>query len=482
MRIFSHIIQRKYAVALGLLVVVGFLMLARVALVRHWSLSSYHFDLGNMHQAVYNTSQGRFLEVTDPNRFHQSNRLAYHFDPILALIAPLYWIHPGAEVLIIVQAFMLALGAIPLYLLAVNVLKNKLYGLGFAAVYLLFYPMNYTAIADFHAVTLSTTFVLWMFYFAEKRRFGLSIFFMVLVWMTKENTALLTIFFGLYHVMYKKNRTFGVAVIMSSVVLFFLMIRVIIPSFRNTDSHLAGGYYSTNIVDNIMRLLSKDTATYILSLFSPTLFISFLSPVHLLIALPEFAINILSRNTNMRELNYHYTALLTPIIFISSIYGAERLKKTQKGLLKNDNVGYFLGFLFLINCVFFITKSPVITSNYQIHDKKSAIIADWQELLKDEEIPVSTTGHLSPYFSGRQYFYNFLFDYAYPVQGYSDDDIKELAHHYRMADYVLIQESEVTDNEMAEYYYYELRRDPLFQKVFDDQGIEVYRKVLVKEL
>ena len=303
---------------------------------------------------------------------------------------------------------------------------------------------------------------------------------MILLWMTKENTALLTIFFGLYHVVYKKNRTFGVATTMASVVLFFLMIRVIIPSFRTTDSHLAGGYYTTNIVENILRLFSIDSGRYIFNLFSPTLFVSFLSPIHLLIALPEFAINMLSKNTNMRELHYHYTALLTPLIFISSIYGMVNLKKVTEKFTKATILPYIIGLIFLINFVVFVTKSPIITSKYQINSTKSVIIADWQEQLKDERIPVSATGHLSPYFSGRHYFYNFLFDYAYHVQGYSDEDIKELAHHYRMADYVLIQESEVTDNEMAEYYYYELRRDPLYEKIFDEEGIEVYKKLLVK--
>lgn len=480
MSIFSHIIQRKYAIALALLILLGFLLIARVALLRHWAVKSYHFDLGNMHQAVYNTSQGHFLEVTDPNRFHQSNRLAYHFDPILALIAPLYWIYPGAETLIVVQALILVLGVIPLYLLAINVLKNKLYGLAFAAMYLMFYPMNYTAIADFHAVTLSTTFVLWMFYCAEIRKFGWSGLFMLLLWMTKENTALLTIFFGLYHVVYKKNRTFGVVTAMASVVLFFLMIRVIIPSFRTIDSHFAGGYYTTNFIENLRRVFSPATGSYLFNLFSPTLFTSLLSPIHLLIALPEFAINILSKNSNMRALQYHYTALLTPIIYVSSIYGVANLKKFTKKLLSVNVFTYIIGLLFLLNFVVFLIKSPVISSNYLINEKKSAIIADWQSQLKDEKIPVSATGHLSPYFSGRQYFYNFLFDYAYHVQGYSDEDIKELAHHYRLADYVLIQESEVTDNEMAEYYYYELRRDPLFEKVFDEEGIEVYKKQLIK--
>lgn len=480
MPIFSHIIQRKHATILALLMLVSLFMISRVALLRHWSVSSYHFDLGNMHQAVYNTSKGHFLEVTDPNKFYQSNRLAYHFDPILALIAPLYWFYPKAEVLIIVQALVLVLGAIPLYMLSYQVFKNKLYALAISAMYLVYYPMHYTAIADFHAVTLSSTFVLCMFYFAELKRFKMSIFFIVLLWMTKENTPLLTFFFGMYHLLFKKNRMFGATLMITSVLLFIAVIKIIIPSFRISDAHFAGGYYTTDLIENMRRTFNDQTGRYIVSLLSPVLFISLLSPIHFLIALPEYALNILSKNSNMRVLNYHYTALITPFIFISLLYGLENARKSIKKISSKNIYPHIFFVLFLCSLAFFMHKSPVISSQYHINNKKSAIIAEWQKTLDDDEIPVSATGHLSPYFSGRHYFYNFLFDFAYSVQGYSDADIKALAHHYRMADYVLIQESEVEDNEMTEYYYYELRRDPLFEKVFDEEGIEVYKKKLVK--
>jgi len=267
---------------------------------------------------------------------------------------------------------------------------------------------------------------------------------------------------------------------MTSVILFIAIIKIVIPSFRISDAHFAGGYYTTDIVENVRRTFNDQTSRYITSLLSPVFFISLLSPIHLLIALPEYALNILSKNSNMRVLNYHYTALITPFIFISLLYGLENARKIIRKFSTKNIYPYILAFLFLSSFVVFMQKSPVISSHYAINSKKSAIIEQWQKVLKDDEIPVSATGHLSPYFSGRHYFYNFLFDFAYGVQGYSDADIKALAHHYRMAEYVLIQEAEVTDNEMTEYYYYELRRDPLFDKVFDEEGIEVYKKKLIK--
>lgn len=448
--------------------------------MRHWSISSYHFDLGNMHQAVYNTSQGRFLEVTDPNRFHQSNRLAYHFDPILAAMAPLYWVYPGAEVLIIVQALALVLAAVPIYLIAVLVLKKRIYGLAFALLYLMYYPMHFTALADFHAVTVSTLFLLWMFYFGEIRKFTLSALFIVLIWTTKENAALVTAFFGLYHLVIKKNRSFGISVFSASIVAFGIIMKMIIPSFRTIGEHFAGGYYSTDIVENLRRLFRIETGRYIQSLLNPLLWTSLLSPIHLLIAFPEWMINILSRNGNMRVLNYHYTALLTPFLMISSIYGLNNAKKWVKSL-KNAHfqklfIPVTVEILVCVAVLICFIKSPLFSSEYHINSARRETIAYWQNQLHDDMIPVSATGHLSPYFSGRKYFYNFLYDFAYGAQGYTSEDIKALAHHYRKAEYVLIQKSEVTTQDMVKYYYHELQADPLYQKIFDENDIEVYKR------
>jgi uncharacterized membrane protein len=469
----SLIIHRKYETTLLVIVLIGFFALAWTGLLRHWNIGSYHFDLGNMHQAVYNTSRGRFLEMTDPVQFFQSNRLGYHFDPILALFAPFYWIYDGAEVLIIGQALILALGAIPMYFLSAKVLHNKLGGLLFATTYLLFYPMHYTQIADFHAVTLSTTFLLFMFYFGEIKRFSLAWVFIVLAWLTKENVPLVTAFFGLYHVLYKNNKRFGVAVFIASAVAFIMMIKFIIPSLRVDGTHFAAGYYTTDILTNLQRFFRRETASYVTSLLAPLGFLSLLSPVHLLISLPEWMINILSGSGNMRVIRYHYTAQLTPFILVAAVYGLRNLA-TLIGSKKLHVAG--AGIVCAITIVFSLYHSPLFTSKYRPNTTELQVIREWQEKLADDQIKVAATGHLSPHFAGRQYFYNFLFDFAYGNQGYSDDDIRSLASHYENADFVLIKESEINDHEMVQYYYAHLLSNEAYEKVYDSDGIEVYKR------
>ena len=87
------------------------------AVLRHRAFESGRFDLGNMTQAVWSTAHGDLLSVTDVHG-EQISRLGSHFDPILALLAPLWWLWPDPELLLVVQAVAVASGALPVFWLA----------------------------------------------------------------------------------------------------------------------------------------------------------------------------------------------------------------------------------------------------------------------------------------------------------------------------------------------------------------------------
>ena len=93
---------------------VGF---SALSALRHRAFNTGRFDLGNMVQAVDATAHGRVLEVTGL-RGDQISRLAAHVDPILVVLAPLWRLWPSPDLLLIVQAIAVALGAIPVFRLA----------------------------------------------------------------------------------------------------------------------------------------------------------------------------------------------------------------------------------------------------------------------------------------------------------------------------------------------------------------------------
>ena len=466
----APIIQRRYDVMLICVVLIGFFLISRMALLRHWGLGSYHFDLGNMLQAVATTAQGKFLVITDPYTFQQTSRLAYHFDPILALLAPLYILYPYAETLILVQAFVVVLGAIPVYLIASDMLGHKRYGLVCAVWYLMYYPIQRTVLFDFHAVTLSTSLLLWMFYFAKVQRFKASLLCMSLALLTKENVPLITSTFGLYHVVVNKNTRFGWSVFFASLLVFGVVMGLVIPASRQGGAHFADSYFSRSVPENIRQLFRIESVRYIHTLLLPTGYMALLSPATFFIALPELLINMLSKNSNMRDLQYHYSALISPFIIVSSIYGVKVLSRAIQ-------LKVILGGLTALIFITMLGNSPIL-SGRTVDVAERQTVLQWQEKLRDPKVKVAATGHLSPYFAGREYFYNFFFDFAYRNQGFSDEDLMQLVGHYNFADYVLIKESEITSHKLVQYYYQDLVRNQLYRKIYDNNGIEVYKKIL----
>ena len=86
-------------------------------MLRHRAFETGRFDLGNMVQAVWFTAHGHPLRVTNL-RGEQVLRLGAHLDPVLMLFAPLWWIWPSPDLLLVAQSTALALGALPVYWLA----------------------------------------------------------------------------------------------------------------------------------------------------------------------------------------------------------------------------------------------------------------------------------------------------------------------------------------------------------------------------
>ena len=180
------------------------------SIMRNEKLYAHYFDLGIMHQTVYNTYQGiktgdlsRILELTDPHQStNQIKRMATHNDIFLVFLAPFYFIHDGPATLLIIQSVILGLGAYFVFLIAQDVFKKNLYRNYFAVIfaygYLLYPPLQKANNFDFHAVTLSTTFLLALYYFWLKKRYVLIIICAIASMLTKEQLGLTIAFFGIF--------------------------------------------------------------------------------------------------------------------------------------------------------------------------------------------------------------------------------------------------------------------------------------------
>jgi len=422
--------------------------------------------------------------------------MAIHNDLTLAFLAPLYFIYDGPETLLVIQSLILALGALAMYGITRHVFEkqhySKMLGLVMSFAYLMYFPMQRANIFDFHSVTFATTFLLFMFLYWLKKQYRLSIVFLILALLTKEQIGLTTTFFGMYAVYaiiqsqklnvksqksaiknkgdVKRDIMFAVGVIGISVFWFLVSMLVIIPYFRG-GNHFALEYYA-NLQEIPRYIFHRETVNYLTFLLGPLAYISLLSPLHLLIAIPEFGINLLSNNWNMRNIIYHYTSVIQPFVFISAVYGIRRLLGAgsmvlaKKTVHKNRPVVLMM-FLLAATVLFAFIKGPLPLSReadlYAFTHKPSYLSEIWRlRRSLGDDVKVSATGHIGPVLASRRYMYVFR-------------------ENYTVADYVIVSVDEALKGwkkEITNPAYRMLQKDPDYVLIQKSGDLEVYKKFI----
>src|SRR3984893_9114684 len=141
-----------------LIAALAFLLDGLCAFSRFHTLSSGTYDLVIFDQAV--RSYSRFhLPVAVVKGVHNGFGpdfavLGDHFSPILALLAPLYWIHDGPGTLLVAQSLLLALAVVPLWVLARREL-GVVAAYAVAGAYMVSWPIAQAAAFDFHEVAFA---------------------------------------------------------------------------------------------------------------------------------------------------------------------------------------------------------------------------------------------------------------------------------------------------------------------------------------
>ena len=120
----------------------------------------------------------------------------HHLNLVFFLFAPAYWLGAGPEFLYVVQNFVIALAALPIYLIAKQRFGRPSVGLLFAVAYLMYAPIQWISWINFHPEALCIAPFMFAWWFALNRRwrwFFVSVFCVV---MMREDAALAVIMLG----------------------------------------------------------------------------------------------------------------------------------------------------------------------------------------------------------------------------------------------------------------------------------------------
>lgn len=206
----------RYRLVLLALALIYCVVFTRMAWDFHLGMRTHRSDLGQIDQAVWNSSHGRWLEQTD-NGF-VATRLTDHVEPILVLISPIFWLWNDVRALLLLQVVAAAIGVFPLYALARHQFEKYLnprersqiwrrepvqqltrplaFVLGVA--YLLAPQLQSALLTEFHAAPLAVPLILWAFWSVDARRWRQFAAAAVLTALVKEEMALLAAGLGLW--------------------------------------------------------------------------------------------------------------------------------------------------------------------------------------------------------------------------------------------------------------------------------------------
>ncbi len=344
----------------GILIAMFAIFFSALAVQQHRAFQTNALDLGNVDQALWNTAHGRWLHFTLMAPLQ--SRLVLHVEPILWLFVPLYWLKLGGpEILLIFQATIVALGAWPLYQLALIELAPKSFQewhgetakavsllqkiilLIFPLAYLLLPTLEAAVLYDFHAVTLAPTFILYAYLALARRHDRNFIIFAILTMACKEDMPLLVALIGVYIGLSQRRWRLAGLTIGLSALWFCGAVFIIQPHFASGGNiHLSRyAWLGHSPLDKIQTMITRpqvifdqvwvqaDLPHYLFNLFLPTAFLGLFSPLTLLPIVPSLAVNLLSSNPFMWRLeDFHYGAPFAPFIIIATIHTLARLNKT----------------------------------------------------------------------------------------------------------------------------------------------------------
>ena len=414
------------------------------AVLRHRAYESGRFDLGNMTQAVWSTARGDVLSVTDVHG-EQISRLGSHFDPILVLLAPLWWLWPGPELLLVVQAVAVAAGALPVFWLARKHIRSAKTGsdsaaAALAAAYLLSPPVQWLTVSDFHPVALACPLLLFAWWHLDEGRLWAFALLAAAAIAAKEHVGLAVAALGVWYAVRHRSPRSGAAIAVVAGAAAMVAALVVVPHFAPAGASAFESRYESPSLDG------RDLR-YLASLLLPLALLPLTAPLALLAALPELGLNLLSSTVTQTSVKSHYAATTAPALLVATVFGVARL---------GARFAYLAVLAALVGMIVLgpLGRVPVRADAHDAATRRGLALVP-------AGAPVSATNTLGAHLSARRRIFSF------PV--------------LREAEWAVVDERRLTFLDSlapgrARPRLTALRRDPRWTRVFAEDGVLVFRR------
>ena len=268
-------------------------------------------------------------------------------------------------------------------------------------------------------------------------------------------------------------------------------------------------YVLTNPIEVITNILSTHgKLTYILALFGVLGFISLLKPAPLVLALPIFAISLLSQYEGLYGLGHHYTAGLIPPIIIAFAFGLPRAKLIWRKAGFSDKLFYPVLIFGLILSHVILSPSPIgrlfWSDKIWSYNYRAYIPLERDEMIKtaiakhiptDPGVIISLQNTLNISSLVQPHYFHLFPDGVTEEQKvlfYNSEAIRKIEHEAKKADFVIIDlkrpwfiidkgcswlYGECTDGKVAKDYLYWVDESKKVMDIeFKNDGFMILRR------
>ena len=382
--------------------VVGFtVVVTYFTYLRYMVYTTSTFDFGIFTQMfAYMKSDG--LPLTTVERGELLSHFAVHFSPSWYLLLPGYMICPTPLYLYFAHAFVVALGAFPLFRICKLQGLSPVTGALCAALYLAFPTMSASSFYEIHENSLLPVLILYMVYFFLAGKTWPTLGFMLLTLGTKEDAFIYVVCFALYGLIATKRKLLS-AVMAGCALVYFVGATSIISMlggqamisrfdkyYPPDDKSLVGviktcfyniGYFikytfSVEYNDGV----KGNKLLFILWTMVPVLFAPFLhkriSP--LLLLLPMVVINIMPTWLYQYDPYFQYTYGPMAMVLLASVIAFAAMKPETRRFFLTACVSIALVFTFSLAA----PKASGYAKNYELNrDKFEATEQAMQEFI-----------------------------------------------------------------------------------------------------
>jgi uncharacterized membrane protein len=380
------------------------------------------YDLGIFDQAV--RAYAHFQAPMVPLKGAGYNIFGDHFHPIIAVLAPLYWIWNDVGMLLIAQAVLTA-ASIPIVYRFTRRRTSEGMSLVVAAAYGFGWPLQGLIDFDFHEVAFATPLVALAIDALDRRDDRKLLLWCGLLLLVREDMGLLVALFGVLVLAQRRGRfrqVVGMGVVGLSI--YALTTSLVIPHFADGHGFVYGNQFGSlgpslsSAVASIVThpwhaanvfFTPEVKAQTMAFLILPLALLPLRSP-YALLTVPLLAERFFNTRPNLWTGTFHYNALPWLILVMAMVHGAQRL-----GLFEPERLATVLrrGLAVVLAAtplvLIFIGDHYRIVPVTELRRPYANQPADWEKAANDvvnwlpHNVCVAADNHLVPHLTGRDW-------------------------------------------------------------------------------